>query len=164
MWSNWWFKEKKREKGVQHPMSKDSLGFIQGLQCWGGLPLQLLLLVLELLFRHLLQIVSLKAMCSQVLFHFYFSDVWFGPLSGLAFLYLSQFASKERKKCTNPGKRCVTAAEFSPVIGKAASCPILDGEGLLLVSGHSPSGVTSVFPFSAPVFYPCFCKGWEKYF
>lgn len=46
-------------------------------------------LLLWLQFRHLLQTVSLKGMCSWVLFHFYFSDVWSGSFSGLAFLYLN---------------------------------------------------------------------------
>lgn len=46
-------------------------------------------LVLWLQFRHLLQTVSLKGMCSWVLFHFYLSDVWSGSFSVLEFLCLN---------------------------------------------------------------------------
>lgn len=146
-------------------MAKDSLGFIQGLQCWGGLCLQLLLLVLLLQFRHLLQTISLKAMCSQVLFHFYFSDVWFGSLSGLAFLYLNLLSllARNKRNVQILEKDTLWQQSFFPVIGRAAR-PILDGEGLLFISGRSPPGVTPIFPFSVPVFHPCFCKGWENFF
>lgn len=90
MWSSWWL-EKKQEETVCSTNAQGQPRVCSRPAVLGrALPsLWCFFLVLWLQFRHLLQTVSLKGMCSWVLFHFYFSDVWSGSFSGLAFLYLN---------------------------------------------------------------------------
>lgn len=71
-------------------------------------------------------------MCSWVLFHFYFSDVWSGSFSGLAFLYLNLLSLLARggRNVQTLEKDTLWQQNFFPVIARAALHLILVGEGL----------------------------------